>query len=39
MGQRRKTEYVNTLWDSVDANMLSLFFRKKLYFFGSWIFS
>ena len=32
MGQRRKTEYVNSLWDSADDNMLSLFFGRKLYF-------
>ena len=32
MGQRRKTEYVNSLWDSADDDMLSLFFGRKLYF-------
>ncbi len=32
MGERRKTEYVNSLWDSADDNILRLFFGRKLYF-------
>ena len=32
MGQRTKTEYLNSLWDNVDDNMLRLFFGRKLYF-------
>lgn len=32
MGQRKKTEYVNSLWESGDDNLLKLFFGRKLYF-------
>lgn len=32
MGQRKKTEYVNSLWESNDDNLLKLFFGRKLYF-------
>ena len=32
MGQRRRTEYVNAVWDDGDDNMLRLFFGRKLYF-------
>ncbi len=32
MGQRQKTEYVNSLWDNNDDNLLRLFFGRKLYF-------
>ena len=32
MGQRKKTEYVDSIWDSGDDNMLRLFFGRKLYF-------
>lgn len=32
MGQRKKTEYVNSLWDNGDDNILKLFFGRKLYF-------
>lgn len=32
MGQRKKTEYINTLWESNDDNLLKLFFGRKLYF-------
>lgn len=32
MGQRQKTEYVNSLWESSDDNLLKLFFGRKLYF-------
>lgn len=32
MGQRQKTEYVNSLWESSDDNLLRLFFGRKLYF-------
>lgn len=32
MGQRQKTEYVNSLWKSSDNNLLKLFFGRKLYF-------
>ena len=32
MGQRKKTEYVDSIWDSNDDNMLRLFFGRKLYF-------
>ena len=32
MGQRQKTEYVNSLWESGDDNLLKLFFGRKLYF-------
>ncbi len=32
MGERKRTEYVNSLWDSADDNVLRLFFGRKLYF-------
>ena len=32
MGQRKKTEYVDSIWNSSDDNMLRLFFGRKLYF-------
>ena len=32
MGQRKKSEYIDSLWESGDENMLSLFFGRKLYF-------
>lgn len=32
MGQRKKTEYINSLWESNDDNLLKLFFGRKLYF-------
>ncbi len=32
MGQRQKTEYVNSLWEGSDDNLLKLFFGRKLYF-------
>lgn len=32
MGERKRAEYVNSLWDSADDNMLRLFFGRKLYF-------
>lgn len=32
MGQRKKTAYVDSIWDSNDDNMLRLFFGRKLYF-------
>lgn len=32
MGQRKKTEYVDSIWDSNDDDMLRLFFGRKLYF-------
>lgn len=32
MGERKRTAYVNSLWDSADDNMLRLFFGRKLYF-------
>lgn len=32
MGQRKKTEYIDSIWDSSDDNMLKLFFGRKLYF-------
>ncbi len=32
MEQRQKTEYVNSLWESSDDNLLKLFFGRKLYF-------
>ena len=32
MGERRRTEYVNSIWESSDDNMLRLFFGRKLYF-------
>ncbi|MDO4562874.1 MAG: DEAD/DEAH box helicase family protein [Clostridia bacterium] len=32
MGQRKKAEYIDSIWDSGDDNMLRLFFGRKLYF-------
>lgn len=32
MGTRKKKEYLDTLWESVDDNLLQLFFGKKIYF-------
>lgn len=32
MGERKRTEYVDSLWKSSDDNMLRLFFGRKLYF-------
>lgn len=32
MGQRKKSEYIDSIWDSSDDNMLRLFFGRKLYF-------
>lgn len=32
MGPRRKAEYVNSIWENTDDNMLRLFFGRKLYF-------
>lgn len=32
MGERKRAEYINSLWDSTDDNMLHLFFGRKLYF-------
>lgn len=32
MGERKRTEYVNSIWDAGDDNMLRLFFGRKLYF-------
>lgn len=32
LGEREKVAYLNSLWDSTDENMLSLFFSRKLYF-------
>lgn len=32
MGPRKKAEYVDSLWDSSDDNLLRLFFGRKLYF-------
>lgn len=32
MGQRKRAEYINKLWESSDDNMLRLFFGRKLYF-------
>lgn len=32
MGERKKAEYINTLWDSSDDNMLRLFFGRKTHF-------
>lgn len=32
MGQRKKAEYVDSIWNSGDDNMLRLFFGRKLYF-------
>ncbi len=32
MGPKKKAEYVESLWDSTDDNMLKLFFGRKAYF-------
>ncbi len=32
MGQRKKSEYIDSIWDSGDDTMLKLFFGRKLYF-------
>lgn len=32
MGERKRTAYVDALWESADDNMLRLFFGRKLYF-------
>lgn len=32
MGPRKKAEYVDSLWESSDDNMLRLFFGRKIYF-------
>ncbi len=32
MGERKRAEYVNSIWDDGDDNMLRLFFGRKLYF-------
>ena len=32
MGERKRAEYVNSIWDTGDDNMLRLFFGRKLYF-------
>lgn len=32
MGERKRAEYINSLWDSTDDNMLRLFFGRKPYF-------
>lgn len=32
MGERKKAEYIDSLWESSDDNMLRLFFGRKLYF-------
>lgn len=32
MGERKKAEYLDSLWNSVDDNILKLFFGRKLYF-------
>ncbi|SEA84170.1 Superfamily II DNA or RNA helicase [Oribacterium sp. KHPX15] len=32
MGPRKKAEYVDSLWDSTDDDMLRLFFGRKVYF-------
>ncbi len=32
MGERKRTEYIDSLWESSDDNMLCLFFGRKLYF-------
>lgn len=32
MGPRKKAEYVDSLWESTDDNMLRLFFGRKVYF-------
>ena len=32
MGERKRTTYIDSLWESSDDNMLRLFFGRKLYF-------
>lgn len=32
MGERKRAEYVNSIWNAGDDNMLRLFFGRKLYF-------
>ena len=32
MGERKRAEYVNSIWDRGDDNILQLFFGRKLYF-------
>ena len=32
MGERRRNEYINSLWESNDDNLLRLFFGRKIYF-------
>ena len=32
MGERKRAEYIDSLWESSDDNMLRLFFGRKLYF-------
>ena len=32
MGERKKAEYIDSIWESNDDNMLRLFFGRKLYF-------
>ena len=32
MGERKKAEYLDSLWNSVDDNMLKIFFGRKQYF-------
>lgn len=32
MGERKRAEYINSIWDSSDDNILRLFFGRKLYF-------
>ena len=32
MGERKKAEYIDSIWNSTDDNMLRIFFGRKLYF-------
>lgn len=32
MGERKRAEYIDSIWESCDDNMLRLFFGRKLYF-------
>lgn len=32
MGERKRAEYIDSMWDSGDENLLRLFFGRKLYF-------
>ncbi len=32
MGERKKTEYLDSLWANTDDNLLQMFFRKKIHF-------